>query len=244
VARAITALNGRLPAATLAPIGGGFYLRRDAAAAYLAARAAGCPAGVNSAYRTYDEQSKLYAKYLAGGPLAEKPGKSWHGEGLALDIPSKSGAQQWLLAHPAYGFRRTIMPAEPWHFEFFPDLYTAGDDVDVQTLKNAIADAFMTSKQIADAVRRIVWIDTKVQRGSGAVSALQELADAKTAAQRADAKADAILATVKQIPGVDPAALAARVAEAVARVPAETDVAAIAAAVNDEADRRARERLG
>jgi hypothetical protein len=152
MARVITALNGRLPQSALAPIGGGFYLRKDAAASYLAARSAGCPWGVNTAYRTLAEQAKLYDKHLAGGSLAAKPGKSWHGEGLALDIPSASGAQQWLLSHPEYGWRRTVMPAEPWHFEYFPELDTReDDDVSVQQVIEALQSP-AGKKALADAI--------------------------------------------------------------------------------------------
>lgn len=180
--RVITSLNGRIPTSLLAPIGGGFVLRKDAAASYLRARAAGCPAGVNSAYRTYFEQAKLRAKYEAGGTLAERPGWSWHGEGMALDIPSASGAQGWLLAHPSYGWHRTIMPAEPWHFEYFPNLDT-GDDMpsfdDALGINPATGKASTWGEQerISTNYSYYTWdiaraIDAKITGLVGAINAL------------------------------------------------------------------------
>jgi len=41
---------------------------------------------VTSAYRSINEQSDLYNKYLSGGPLAAKPGESYHNFGLAFDV--------------------------------------------------------------------------------------------------------------------------------------------------------------
>jgi tape measure domain-containing protein len=41
---------------------------------------------INSGFREYAEQVRLYQKYLAGGPLAAKPGTSLHESGDALDL--------------------------------------------------------------------------------------------------------------------------------------------------------------
>jgi hypothetical protein len=41
---------------------------------------------VTSAFRTYAQQAALYARYLAGGPLAAKPGTSSHEKGEAVDV--------------------------------------------------------------------------------------------------------------------------------------------------------------
>jgi len=47
---------------------------------------------VNSGYRSYAEQVKLYALYLAGkGNLAAKPGTSNHNKGLAADVSAADG---------------------------------------------------------------------------------------------------------------------------------------------------------
>lgn len=53
---------------------------------------------VTHAYRSNQEQGKLYQKYLAGGPKAAPPGKSAHNFGLAVDVvldedPNKPGVQ-------------------------------------------------------------------------------------------------------------------------------------------------------
>ena len=104
----------------------GHQLRVDAAAAFIAMRAAAAAAGValvlNSAYRTYAEQLRLFNLYLAGeGNLAAPPGHSNHEGGIAVDVESAEGtnaAFHWMTANAAdYGFRRTVSP-EPWHWEF------------------------------------------------------------------------------------------------------------------------------
>lgn len=113
----------------------GQWLNADAAASYLRALAAGCPAGGISgkgAGRTYAEQAALYAAYKAGkGNLAAKPGTSLHERGNALDLSRGTAAQLWMVnggsstavksgekirAH-AYGWYRTV-PSEPWHFAY------------------------------------------------------------------------------------------------------------------------------
>jgi len=113
---AITVLNGALPTSVLTSIGSGFTLRHDAAASYLRARADGAPAGITTAYRTKVEQKRLLNLY--GYPRAEYPGRSQHGEGVALDIPEP--ARSWFAARGiAYGWTRTVS-FEPWHFEYQP----------------------------------------------------------------------------------------------------------------------------
>jgi hypothetical protein len=56
--------------------------------AALAAYRYGQPIWVNESFRTEAEQQRFYEIYLAGGPLAARPGKSPHEHGLALDIPN------------------------------------------------------------------------------------------------------------------------------------------------------------
>lgn len=114
---AITALNGALPDAALSVAAGKYRLRHDAAASYARCRAAGAPAGITTAYRTRAEQAALLALY--GYPRAEYPGRSQHGEGVALDLPEP--ARGWFAAHgQRHGWVRTVMPSEPWHFEYVP----------------------------------------------------------------------------------------------------------------------------
>lgn len=50
------------------------------------ARAHGWGGVVTSGFRTFAEQSALYARYLAGGPLAARPGTSSHETGQAVDV--------------------------------------------------------------------------------------------------------------------------------------------------------------
>lgn len=56
--------------------------------AALAAYRYGQPIWVNESYRTRKQQQHFYDLYLAGGPLAAKPGKSPHEFGRGLDIPN------------------------------------------------------------------------------------------------------------------------------------------------------------
>lgn len=116
---------------TLTSIGGGHWLRADAAAAFERMRAAAAAVGVvlivNSSFRTWAAQAALYAKWLAKvGNRAAAPGHSNHQSGVALDIDAldDSGAPNaalaWLTTHAAdFGFRRTVSD-EPWHWEFIP----------------------------------------------------------------------------------------------------------------------------
>ncbi|WP_053071656.1 M15 family metallopeptidase [Cellulomonas sp. A375-1] len=100
---------------TIAP---GHWLADDAAASYRRMRAAGCPAGITSAGRTYAEQAELRRKYLRGeGAFALPPGSSRHETGHALDLPRDASA--WMERHGgAHGWRRTN-PKEWWHWEHF-----------------------------------------------------------------------------------------------------------------------------
>lgn len=50
------------------------------------ARSHGWHGSVTSGFRSYAEQSRLYARYLAGGPLAARPGTSSHERGQAVDV--------------------------------------------------------------------------------------------------------------------------------------------------------------
>lgn len=64
---------------------------------------------VTEGVRTWEHQSALYEKHLAGGPLAAPPGHSAHEHGLAVDICrfgagieswdyAKDPAWEWLFA--------------------------------------------------------------------------------------------------------------------------------------------------
>lgn len=73
---------------------------------------------VESAFRSYAQQKKLYDAYLAGGTLAAKPGTSMHEKGLAVDVNYHDYsvltrvAKQCGLCQPIKG--------EPWHQQLDP----------------------------------------------------------------------------------------------------------------------------
>lgn len=180
----------------------------------------------------------------AGGVAVGVPGTSKHNEGTAIDI--SGGMRTWVATHgKTYGWARNPqLPDEPWHFEYTPtnDTSTTEDDMVfteaqlTQIAANGTATALMGA-QSQTAIRDIVWNKTTVSRGGKRVSALQELADAKTQASAANAKADAILAALSTLGigggTVDIVALTAAIDKALA-----DNFAAIPdAVVTEQADR-------
>jgi hypothetical protein len=122
--------NGYLDATLLTaiPWSPNFELRPGAVAALAALSARyrarfGVDLPVVYAYRTYAEQVRMYAAYLAGtGNLAARPGTSTHGLGIAIDAGAPAGSwgtpqQAWLRANagPTWVFEVAI---EPWHLRF------------------------------------------------------------------------------------------------------------------------------
>lgn len=222
---AITVLNGALPSSSLSVVAGAFRLRHDAAASYARARAAGAPAGITTAYRTKAEQKVLLDLY--GYPRAEYPGRSQHGEGVALDIPEP--ARAWFAAHGArHGWVRTVK-GEPWHFEYQParDIEgvaaslaptTTEDDMTPEQdnlLRHAVAMLGEVPERTAAAVHA-----TPVHRVEGAPStALDDAVLGTTAALESRALLAALTSAVQALAtgqGADPAILTAA-AEAGAR---------------------------
>jgi len=112
----LTALNGRIPASSLALIERGQSLRFDFAASWHRMEAAGMPRGcLRSGYRDLALQAVLV---LAGQTVA-RAGTSYHGEGTAADVDEP--ARTWIRAHGAtYGVAKDHVRAEPWHMEFDP----------------------------------------------------------------------------------------------------------------------------
>jgi hypothetical protein len=126
--------NGRLPVALLCPLPAapGKYLRADAAYAFARmsrayAAAFGHPICVTSAYRSYEDQVRVYAERPG---FAAKPGRSNHGWGTATDLCGGidsfgTATHDWMLAnaplfgwfHPAWAEPSGTLP-EPWHWEF------------------------------------------------------------------------------------------------------------------------------
>lgn len=120
--------NGRLPASELASIGNGFYLEREAAAAFNAMSAEaerrwGRPIRVIAAYRPLWKQQYLYngwIRHLRGFNLAAFPGTSNHGWGLAIDLAS--GWDRWAVDQigRAYGWSKSWSDAQSewWHITY------------------------------------------------------------------------------------------------------------------------------
>jgi hypothetical protein len=126
--------NGRLPLALLCPVWAapGKYLRADAAYAFdrlshAYAEVFGTPICVTSAYRSYQDQVRVYAERPG---FAARPGMSNHGWGTAADLCGGiesfgSRTHAWMLAnaplfgwyHPSWAEPTGSLP-EPWHWEF------------------------------------------------------------------------------------------------------------------------------
>ena len=104
----------------------GSYLRRDAAAALIAANTAakaatGQSLSLTEGYRDLAGQQYRWGLYTSGrGNLAARPGTSNHGYGLAADLGAS--ARGWLTKNgPAFGWHPTglgFSQREPWHFDF------------------------------------------------------------------------------------------------------------------------------
>lgn len=115
---------------TTTQLGGGHYLRTDAAKAYLAARLDGCPPGITSSTRAESIQRAYYENQGKPGwpPKADRPDRSKHvwrpGDrndtgARALDLPEP--ARAWMHANGRrYGWYGWRVSGEPWHFEFEP----------------------------------------------------------------------------------------------------------------------------
>lgn len=128
--KALAYINGLAVPIDLGPIGGGFYLRRDAAAAFrqmvAQAAVAGVVLHVERAFATMEQQTSYWDLYVSGkGNLAAKPGYSNHQGGIAVDISSfQSTTYAWLAQNAGrFGFVNTgksFSQPEPWHWEFRP----------------------------------------------------------------------------------------------------------------------------
>lgn len=90
-----------------------------------AAASSGIEVAINSGFRSYAEQKRLYDGYISKIPgynPAAKPGRSNHQNGIAFDIAVAGGAgnptYDWLTKNAAKrGFVRTVNK-EPWHWEY------------------------------------------------------------------------------------------------------------------------------
>lgn len=137
--------NGRLSQSELAPITKGAednkqaYLRKDAAAAFMAMNAEServygvtlRPTSARTAYRTYADQVYFDDQYRHhGGALAAKPGTSNHGLGLAIDFPTQQMIAIVLKIGEKYGWAKkwSDAPSEPWHHKWKVGKYKAVGD--------------------------------------------------------------------------------------------------------------------
>lgn len=115
-------VNGRLTAAQLVTVGTDAHgrlarFRPPAASSWQRMRAAGMPHDVTDTYRDLARQERYWRNPPNAAGLAARPGTSIHGLGLAVD--ARGACLDWLARHGrAHGWVRTIMPAEPWHFEY------------------------------------------------------------------------------------------------------------------------------
>lgn len=79
-----------------------------------------------------EAQATLYSKYLAGGPLAAKPGRSAHNYGLAIDVAHvlSDGSLSWDIKLPAWAELWAAVKAAPrlHSGHDFPPLAPADDD--------------------------------------------------------------------------------------------------------------------
>ena len=83
---------------------------------------------VNSAYRTFGDQSRVYKENCSRGkcdPPTASPGTSNHGFGLAVDLSNNGGTKlstsmpeyDWVAENgPGFGFKR--IASEAWHWEY------------------------------------------------------------------------------------------------------------------------------
>lgn len=116
----------------LTAIGGGLFLERDAAKAFLSMQSAAeddgvslNPTGPRSAFRTPEDQASLVAEEPT---LAAPVGHSDHQSGLCVDLETATGtndAYDWLVSNASdYGFSNTVS-REPWHWEYNSALHSS-----------------------------------------------------------------------------------------------------------------------
>ncbi len=118
---------GRRVSVALSEVGGGRYLNARAAPSYRAMMEAARRDGVNlqllSAFRSMEQQQRLYNLYRAGrGNKAARPGYSNHQMGLSVDLGNTGGYggrnYRWLQQNAArFGFYNDVR-GEPWHWTY------------------------------------------------------------------------------------------------------------------------------
>ena len=77
------------------------------------------PGGPLSAYRTYEQQARLYRAFLAGrGPPADPPGSSSHESGTAVDVATPAMRRVIDRIGWKYGWSKVHGPGEWWHVDY------------------------------------------------------------------------------------------------------------------------------
>ncbi len=135
--------NGQPRNITVYPIGEGHFAQAAVARNFKAmvaeARAAGINLGVNSGWRSNEEQAELYRRYLNGtGNKAAPPGYSNHQMGLSIDIGNVGGyntrAYNWLKENAGrFGFVNDVA-GEFWHWTYTRDPARLAAAPSVETL--------------------------------------------------------------------------------------------------------------
>jgi len=141
---------------------GSFRLRPDAAQAYLAMKRAAASEGTSisleSAWRDFAKQKKLYEAYVAGrGNLAAAPGTSTHEMGIAIDL--RNGIPWAQKNGSRFGWINTGMSfsqKEPWHFDFNASKYRPATSQTRTKKVAASAAAVPPSAQVATAKPKIL----------------------------------------------------------------------------------------
>jgi hypothetical protein len=80
------------------------------------ARQHGWQGSVTSGFRSYAEQAALYARYLAGGNIAARPGLSSHERGQAVDVSDIMGFRRAMAMAPPGSRLYSNVPGDPVHF--------------------------------------------------------------------------------------------------------------------------------
>jgi hypothetical protein len=120
-------VNGRLPMSALSSIGNGYYLEKEAAAAFNAMRdeihrRTGFWISVISAYRTISQQEYLWdhVAHAHDTNWVARPGTSNHGLGVAIDLANQTSRHYVDLYGAPYGWskRWSDAPVEWWHIKY------------------------------------------------------------------------------------------------------------------------------
>jgi D-alanyl-D-alanine carboxypeptidase len=146
-------------------------VQTDLAAMVAAARAAGAPLQVASAYRSYQGQIATFQHWVDVGGLARalrtsaRPGHSEHQLGTTIDFTSLGGAAPWqyrdwgttaaggwmaanawrygfVMSYPRGSFAQSCYEYEPWHFRYVGRETAAAVRASGMTLREAIWAAY------------------------------------------------------------------------------------------------------